>query len=399
MAFGGRSGEPQMSLVTISKFDRLLAGHRHALPDCHRAAPEQLAREVDLAMANPIVRALLKAADSILLLLNPQRQIVAASRTESAAVEDVIGLRPGEAFGCVNAQGPSGCGTTPACETCGALGAIIASHDSGQPTEAECLLRSVARGGASFEFNVRATPVEIGGGDFTALALRDISSEKRRQALEQIFFHDVLNTVGGLRGWSSRLLANGADQRRAAERIDLLSRRIEREIRDHRDLVLAEDGTLTTCPRRIGAGELLHDLEVLFASHQDASERRLEVRVEPPGLELHADPSLLLRVVVNMVRNALEATAPGGTVLVRAVAGQGASGSRVRFSVHNDGVIPPEVRLRMFHRSFSTKGERGRGLGTYSMKLIGERYLGGEVSFDSSPEAGTTFSISLPVER
>jgi signal transduction histidine kinase len=32
------------------------------------------------------------------------------------------------------------------------------------------------------------------------------------------------------------------------------------------------------------------------------------------------------------------------------------------------------------------------------MKLLGERYLGGEVSFDSTPSAGTTFWITLPIE-
>ena len=65
--------------------------------------------------------------------------------------------------------------------------------------------------------------------------------------------------------------------------------------------------------------------------------------------------------------------------------------------MHNGGVIPPEVQARIFQRSFSTKAARGRGLGTYSMKLLGERYLGGEVSFVSTPETGTVFSIRLPL--
>ena len=66
------------------------------------------------------------------------------------------------------------------------------------------------------------------------------------------------------------------------------------------------------------------------------------------------------------------------------------------FFVHNDEAIPREVQARIFQRSFSTKAQRGRGLGTYSMKLFGERYLGGEVSFTSTPEAGTEFAIVLP---
>ena len=55
------------------------------------------------------------------------------------------------------------------------------------------------------------------------------------------------------------------------------------------------------------------------------------------------------------------------------------------------------MSVRIFQRSVSTKAERGRGLGTYGMKLLGERYLGGEVSFVSTEEAGTTFSVRLPI--
>jgi signal transduction histidine kinase len=63
--------------------------------------------------------------------------------------------------------------------------------------------------------------------------------------------------------------------------------------------------------------------------------------------------------------------------------------------VHNEGIVPPEVQPRIFERSFSTKGP-GRGLGTYGMRLIGERVLGGQVSFSSAAGRGTTFSILLP---
>jgi signal transduction histidine kinase len=47
-------------------------------------------------------------------------------------------------------------------------------------------------------------------------------------------------------------------------------------------------------------------------------------------------------------------------------------------------------------RSFSTKGGRGRGLGTYSVRLLTERHLGGQVDFRSVPEEGTTFFVRLP---
>ena len=74
-------------------------------------------------------------------------------------------------------------------------------------------------------------------------------------------------------------------------------------------------------------------------------------------------------------------------------------GQEVVFAVHNPAVIPEEVQLQIFQRSFSTKGQPGRGVGTYSMKLLGEQYLGGKVNFVSRPPQGTTFTLALPKAR
>ena len=94
-----------------------------------------------------------------------------------------------------------------------------------------------------------------------------------------------------------------------------------------------------------------------------------------------------------MVKNALEAVKSGDYVELRFDREDGAP----VFSVWNRGAIPEHIASRVFQRSFSTKGESGRGIGTYSMRLIGQQYLGGIVDFISSPDDGTTFSIVLPL--
>ena len=93
-----------------------------------------------------------------------------------------------------------------------------------------------------------------------------------------------------------------------------------------------------------------------------------------------------------MIKNAIEASAAGGKVSISCTAGS----TVVTFSVHNDGAMDSDIRLQMFRRSFSTKG-KGRGTGTYSMKLIGEKYLGGRIWFDSSLRDGTTFFFELKI--
>ncbi len=368
-----------------------------ALSDARRAVPEELVRQVEAASRSAVVAAVLEAADGAVIVLNSQRQIVAANERGALAAqpEPVLGLRVGEALGCVNARAAGDCGILPACLQCGALGAILRCHGEARSIEAECLLRTALPGGEGLELNVRATPLEVEGHRLTAVSLRDVSAEKRRDALEQLFLHDVLNTVAGLRGWSARLRHGSVPAAAASERIDQLTAQLEREIRDHRTLVLAERGELVLEPAPVHAAELLADLAALFSSHQAARERRLVVSPAPADLVLETDASILLRVLVNMVVNGLEASAPGGEVRIAC----SASREVARFQVHNAGVMPAAVQARIFQRSFSTKAARGRGLGTYGMKLLGERYLGGAVTFTSDADRGTLFTIVLPLRN
>jgi len=96
-----------------------------------------------------------------------------------------------------------------------------------------------------------------------------------------------------------------------------------------------------------------------------------------------------------MIKNALEATQEGGVVTIDCESG----GDRVLFQVHNDSAMPEKVQLQIFKRFFSTKNEPGHGIGTYSMKLLGERYLGGEVFFRSDEASGTTFTLCIPCKQ
>ena len=378
-------------LPPSSRYQRLPEDHVSPLPPPRRADRARLQREIAVATASPIVRAVLDASDSIVLVLDPERQIVALNGLVPDAGEgDARGLRPGEVLGCVNAG--SGCGAAPACASCGALGAVLVSHDRQRPIEAECTIRSDRRPGTSFEFNARAVPVRIEDCSFTVLSLRDVSAEKRRQVLEQVFFHDVLNTVTGLRNWSALLQRAPAEPGRAAARIEVLARQIEEEIRHHRTLLEAENGTLVPELAPIRAADLLEDLRAVFAEHPLARERRLELEA-PSDFALATDRSLLVRTLVNAVANAFEASPPGEAVRVSAAP---AEEGGVRLEVQNAGVMPAAVQARVFQRSFSTKAARGRGLGTYSMKLFAERCLGGRVSFASRPEIGTVFTILLP---
>lgn len=365
-----------------------------------RAGADQLVVETRAVRESPLVCGVLEAVEDPLLVLNGHRQVLlangrAAETLGRSNVVDAGGQRPGELLGCIHSdEGPGGCGTAEACRYCGALQAVLSAEQSKQPETRECLMtirrRSVTE---AVEFRVRATPFHVGRHEFITVLLQDISGEKRREALERIFFHDLMNTIGGLIGWSETLLSmKGRAWEDAAERIGVLADRLAQEVRDQRTLFEAESGELMPLTRACRIGEVYDALRDVFSENPVVEERTLVLGSDDDDRPVITDPALLDRALVNLVKNALEATPAGGRVRVWHSRDDGL----MTFHVWNIGAMPDNVVRRVFQRSFSTKAEKGRGLGTYSAKLLVERYLGGSVTFRSTAEEGTVFLIELP---
>jgi signal transduction histidine kinase len=361
-----------------------------------RAGPETLALQAERFQHTTLLRDLADAIPDILLILNRQRQIVYANRRliellKRQGWRELVGLRPGEALDCMHAsQSAAGCGTTEFCRTCGAVNAILASQ-KGLQSVREC--RILTRDNEALDLRIWATPYEQDGQRYTVFVAADLSDEKRRQTLERVFFHDVLNTAGGVYGLSA-LLAEEEDLEDVpdiAEMIYHSSERLIEEIQAQRQLSAAERGDLGVSVADTSTVALLRQVTESYGKHPAAENREIVVDEAAHDIPLATDLVLARRVLGNMVKNALEAIAPGENVRLTCAAREAA----VVFAVHNPGHMPRHVQLQVFKRSFSTKGV-GRGIGTYSIKLFGERYLGGSVWFTSTDQEGTTFYLMLP---
>jgi signal transduction histidine kinase len=138
--------------------------------------------------------------------------------------------------------------------------------------------------------------------------------------------------------------------------------------------------------------DLLVDLRTLYA-HEVAA-RRLAFEWPSAPLTLVADRDQLRQALINLIQNALDATAGiGGHVRVDAMA----QGGSLWLSVSDDGPGLDEVqREQLFVPGFTTKAH-GSGLGLTIVERIVSDH-GGSIDVDSAPGEGTAFVVRLALE-
>lgn len=362
-----------------------------------RLPTREITKQAVALAEESLLKQLLDSIPNVVMVLNRFRQVVYANDALWKSLgeelpENVFGFRPGEIFDCIHSDEMSdGCGTSEFCRECGAAKAILNSQTMKGVDLQECRITRKHTDEA-LDWMVKASHFNYRGEDYTIFALTDISGQKRREVLERIFFHDVMNTAGTLHGFTQLLnQMDPAEIPGAVEQIGVLSERLISEIRTQQLLTRAEQGELVLDITAVKAAELLEEIAREYGLHPVSKNREIKVKPVNDTLMLRSDQTLLRRVIGNMLKNAIEASAPGETITLACRLDDGT----VEFSVHNPQFIPRKIQLQIFNRSFSTKG-KGRGLGTYSMKLLTERFLGGTVGFQTTEADGTTFFVRIP---
>lgn len=122
----------------------------------------------------------------------------------------------------------------------------------------------------------------------------------------------------------------------------------------------------------------------------------IEVRVDAPGPVMTlGDSSELREVVLNLIFNAVDAMPRGGTIGI----GTRIENQTARFWVADTGTgMGSEVIARIFEPFYSTKGERGTGLGLSASHGIIESH-GGDINVTSELGKGTRFEVILPLHE
>ena len=189
-------------------------------------------------------------------------------------------------------------------------------------------------------------------------------------------------------GHLTRPQINDMDRVRFAEKTRSRLLYLERMIQDMLLFVKGSGQTPTTFP----VDELIEDIALTLEPHAAAKGVALHLAQVQPELALSGDRQAIAGALINLIENALQASAAGGSVEL-SVAGQGSPFAAFQVSDTGTG-IPENARERLFEPFFTTRGE-GSGLGLAIVRQVAEAH-GGWVEWSPGSEVGSNFTLYLP---
>jgi PAS domain S-box-containing protein len=264
----------------------------------------------------------------------------------------------------------------------------------------------------SVEFRTKCT--DYGKAKGIQWSGRDISArrelEQLRQDLTNMLVHDLRGPMGNLIGAIETipsLLGELSADSPVAQLIDV-ALNSGQHLRDLVDSMLdvsrLEQGKIPLNLKQISVDELLHSAGDQATAHAEARQVELALVVDPSLKSsssyscVSVDPSMMRRVLVNLIENSIKYSPAEGQVCVTARR----QGSNIIFSIIDQGPgIPPEYRRRIFDKFARVKYEgapSGVGLGLAFCRLAVEAH-GGHIWVEDAPPQGSSFSFTLPVTK
>ena len=251
----------------------------------------------------------------------------------------------------------------------------------------------------------------------TVSAMQDVGRlrELERRRLEQVLFdteklaatgrlaasiaHEINNPLEAVQNslyLLSRAVPEGAPERSF---LDIATRETQRMSRILRQMLGFYRPTTSMGPTDVNA--LVLEAETLVAKRLRENGVRIEKELLPTLPLIRASADQLKQVLLNLFLNATEAMPTGGRLIVATQTGGGEldahSTDVVRVDVRDTGTgIGEEAVARIFEPFFSTKMEKGTGLGLWVSHGIVQAH-GGTLKVRSRSGQGTTFTIMLPI--
>jgi two-component system, NtrC family, sensor histidine kinase KinB len=253
---------------------------------------------------------------------------------------------------------------------------------------------------------VRARRLFFDNHDVIAWVEQDVSTqmelEQLRQDLTAMVYHDLrgpLHTIQGSLTTLARLLANNNQ----ASILDLLqvgirgTRQLSRMVESLLDIQRLEEGKAVLNAKPTSLHHLLASAAQLVQPLAAESDQRLTFELVDDLPAITCDADMILRVITNLMENAVKYTPMGGTIKLSAALLE--DGVRVRVADSGPG-IPAHMQRQIFDKFSRVKyhdAPKGVGLGLAFCRLAVEAH-GGQIWVDSEPGQGSVFSFTIPAK-
>ncbi len=209
--------------------------------------------------------------------------------------------------------------------------------------------------------------------------------------------HDLVSPLHGILG-ALTLLSELSLSDEAAEWTELAlqaARRQKALVADILDVFSAEHGVFVAPPDPSSAPDLAQAIREVVAEAQPAArvnQTRVDSNIEPGSWRVFAEDTRLVRVLANLVDNAIRHSPPDGLVVVSAER----QGSTIQVNVDDEGPGVPKEVLPFLFELFAggQPGVAGTGLGLYFCRITVERW-GGGIGYERHPERGSRFWVRL----
>jgi two-component system sensor histidine kinase HydH len=208
-----------------------------------------------------------------------------------------------------------------------------------------------------------------------------------------VLAHEIRNPLGSIRGTAEILKDDYKPGDPKHEFIEIQikeTERLNRVVEDFLHMARPQPVEMRPC-------QIQDELDtILFLVSNDARERQIKLVLQPPVVPviISADGEKLRQAFLNIAINALQATPPGGSVIISTTVYQKAL-CEIRFRDTGPG-IDAETLGRIFEPFFTTKSD-GTGLGLAITRKIIESH-GGTLLVESEPGHGTTVTVRLPMQ-
>jgi len=250
---------------------------------------------------------------------------------------------------------------------------------------------------------VHAASFNLGDARRAVAVFHDMTEVRRLENVRRDFVanasHEIKTPLTAIRGFAEMVLASdlsAQDSRSYLEIILRHSERLSRLVEDLLELSRLESGKVTLEPEELDVAELAAKL--CRELEPRLRERGMSVRIHAEGApRALADARAVYQILQNLLDNALKYSDPDRNIDVRIRA----QGVFVRVDVVDQGFGISEVdRARIFERFYRVDRARSREQGGTGLGLSIVKHLvhasGGELSLESTPGVGSTFSFTLP---